>query len=273
MKTVLVISSFVAASRVGATASAFCLRRLGIEAVILPTTLLGRHPGWGAPGGGSTDVETLNVMWDAIRAQNIHFDGVLSGYMGHEDHVLLCERIIKNVKTANPSCHILVDPVMGDNGSLYIPKDRADAISTYLVPLADTLTPNLWELSYLAKKELTDVDTLLKEARTLTPQALITSVPDGGNIGAVLVTPDKMSQVSHKRYESVPHGGGDSLAATFLAHTLSGLSSQDAMERSVASIFNIMSAANKFDLGELPLVREQQALINAKPLKSRKIEL
>ena len=52
MKHALVISSFVAGSNVGGSLAMKVLPQLGCEVALLPTTMLGRHPGWGAPGGG-----------------------------------------------------------------------------------------------------------------------------------------------------------------------------------------------------------------------------
>jgi len=273
MKTVLVISSFVASSRVGATASAFCLRRLGVEAVVLPTTLMGRHPGWGPPGGGATQVEQLEDMWQAIRKQGLRFDAVFSGYMGHMDHVALTARIIREVKEENSNAIILVDPVMGDDGALYIPEDRAQAIRTDLLPLADILTPNVWELSYLTVTKANTATALAQSCKAWNADVLITSVPVENEIGALLVTSQDGFLVQHKKFEKVPHGGGDALAATYLAHNLLGLSPRKALEFSVASIFEVMSAAKKLDAGELPLVRKQGALVSAPPLKSKKIDL
>ena len=273
MKTVLVISSFVASSRVGATASAFCLRRLGIETVVLPTTLMGRHPGWGPPGGGPTQVSQLEEMWDAVKKQDLKFDAVLSGYMGHIDHVELSARIIADVKADNPEAKILIDPVLGDDGALYIPQDRAQAIRTKLLPLADILTPNLWELSYLTNTNPDSIEAIARIAKSWSADVLVTSVPVRAEIGALLVTSDETSLVQHKKFDKVPHGGGDALAATYLAHNLLGLSPRKALEFSVASIFEVMSAAKKLDTGELPLVRKQDALVNAAPLRSKKIEL
>ena len=77
----LILSSTVASSRVGASAASFCLQRLGIETIVLPTTLMGRHPGWGNPGGGATDAAVLRDIWKAVTAQEIKFDAVLTGYM------------------------------------------------------------------------------------------------------------------------------------------------------------------------------------------------
>ncbi len=256
MKTVLVISSFVAASHVGAGVSAFCLRRLGHEAIILPTTLMGRHPGWGDPGGKAVDGQALRRMWQAVKTQGIKIDAVLSGYMGDEDHIALTAEIIAHVRQQNENAIILVDPVMGDAGTLYIPKARAEAIKHDLVPLADIITPNRWELSYLA-----DGGGLAQAAAKIKPALLVTSVLHSRNmIGAAYIDEARAVQVSHPKFEAVPHGGGDALAGIFLAHLLSGQESIMAMSKAVAAVFNIMTEADKHGAKELPLIAMQDQL-------------
>lgn len=246
---VLILSSTVASSRVGASAASFCLQRLGIETVVLPTTLMGRHPGWGPPGGGATPPEMLQDMWGGVAAQNIKFDAVLTGYMGDVAHIDLGVEIIRLIKSENPKAIIAVDPVMGDHGQLYIPESRAMAILERLLPLADFITPNLWEFVFISS-QTSDL-----------PDRLITSVLDGENIGAVWQDSNKRHQVSHAKFKSVPHGGGDSLAALFLGRRLLGEAPDIALAKSVASVFEIMRAADALDAGELPLVR-MQAFIN-----------
>lgn len=273
METALIISSSVAASRVGATASAFCLRRLGVETVVLPTTLFGRHPGWGAPGGMKTPPDLLRDMWSGIAAQDMRFDGIMTGYMGHVDHVHLASEIIRAAKANNPALHVLVDPVMGDAGRLYISEDIAHAIKTELIPLADIITPNLWELEYLTGERFATLGSIATTASHLPCASIVTSVPDSGKdgdkIGAMLTQGRDSHIASHEKFASVPNGGGDSLAGAFLAHRLKGRSAEDALARATASVFSIISSAQDDDLGELPLVRAQDALINAQPLPLR----
>lgn len=250
---VLILSSTVASSRVGASAASFCLQRLGIETVVLPTTLMGRHPGWGAPGGGAVEADILRDVWAGVAAQNIKFDAVLTGYMGEMAHIDLGVEIIDHIKSRNPNALIAVDPVMGDHGQLYIPETRAAAIIERLIPKADFITPNVWELSYI------------KDHSAKLPNLLITSAPDGEDIGAVWqsggASGGERWQVSHAKFEAVPHGGGDSLAALFLGRLLLGETPANALGKSVASIFELMRAADALDAGELPLVR-MQAFIN-----------
>ena len=266
MKTALVISSLVASSQVGATASAFCLRRLGVETVLLPTTVLGRHPGWGAPGGEALAAEHLRGMWTAIKAQGIKFDAVMTGYLADDSHIDVAEEIITDIKSTNPEAIILIDPVMGDNGKLYIPESRANAIKTRLLPIASLITPNAWELSYVSGRSSESLDKILGTAAGIASACLVTSVPYEDKIGALFVDGPARYFVYHDAFEAVPHGGGDSLAATFLAHMLLGDLRRGALAKSVASIFSILGVAVAENHQELPLIKEQDALIIAKPL-------
>lgn len=222
---------------------------------MLPTTLMGRHPGWGAPGGGAVNPDLLRDIWEGVKAQDLHFDAVLTGYMGDTAHVDLCADIIGHVRAQNPSAIIAVDPVMGDHGRLYIPETRAEAIIKHLVPLADFITPNLWELEYIQTR------------RATLPPRLITSFPSSDQIGAQWDDGETTCHVSHPKFDSVPHGGGDSLAALFLGRRLSGQTPQDALAASVSSVYEIMRAADALDAGELPLVRMQAFITDALPLQ------
>ncbi len=267
MKTALVLSSFVAASRVGATASAFSLRRLGIETIVLPTTVLGRHPGWGAPGGQALEAAHLRSMWEAIKAQDITIDGVLTGYLGVDDQIELALDIIADVKAVNPEAIIVVDPVMGDNGKLYIPETRAAAIKSKLLVQANIITPNAWEFSYITGCDPESLASIKDAAKHIEMQSLITSVPIAGDIGALYNDNSQSVLVCHKKFKAVPHGGGDALSGTFLAHLLNEASPHESLAKSVSTIFSILSAAVKTDAGELPLIRMQDAFINSAPLK------
>ncbi|MGB6318973.1 MAG: bifunctional hydroxymethylpyrimidine kinase/phosphomethylpyrimidine kinase [Litorimonas sp.] len=263
MTRVLLISSFTSTSHVGSVVSAFVLRRMGVDVTVLPTTLFGRHPGWGAPGGDVVPTDKLTGMWEAVadqlQADGSHFDAVMTGYMGETGHVVLANRIIG---TLEPNC-VLIDPVMGDgsraDGGLYIPQDRAEAICDLLVPLADIATPNLWEWRYITGN--------LDEAPDTPPrplagvdETLVTSVADGARIGAVLFEGGRAHRVLHDRYSGVPNGGGDTLAAAYLGQRLHGTAPEQALVRSVSAVFAVMGEADRTDAGELPLIRAQKFL-------------
>jgi len=267
MKTALIISSQVAASRVGASASAFCLQRMGINAIVLPTTLLGRHPGWGAPGGGAVDAARLADMWERIEEQDLKIDAVMTGYMATPEHITLAARIMDIASLHNDELITLVDPVMGDHGRLYVPEDIAAGLIETLIPKADYVTPNLWELGYITGQTCESAVAAYSAALSLPCAALVTSVPgkDAG-IGAMLCDGDKAWSVSHPAFKTTPHGGGDALAGLFLAQILSNLTPKDALASATASIYQVLKLAADTNAPELPLIEGQDALIATSPL-------
>ena len=60
---------------------------------------------------------------------------------------------------------MIIDPAIGDNGRLYIDPAIAAGIRTYLLPLADIITPNQFELGWLTGIEITRRDEAVDAAR------------------------------------------------------------------------------------------------------------
>eukprot|EP01035_Chromulina_nebulosa_P068331 gene68332-93637_t len=118
MPLVLILGSHVAGSRVGGTLASLALAQspMKIDPVHVPTTLLGRHPGWGAPGGGPVSPDLFAGMLEGIAANGLFalVDGVLTDYFASAEQVQIAARAIDAVKSANPKAIILVDPVLGD---------------------------------------------------------------------------------------------------------------------------------------------------------------
>lgn len=272
---VLVISSQVAASRVGGSASCFTLERMGHRAIHLPTTLLGRHPGWGVPGGDIVKVETLFSIWEALCEQHIpaRTKAVVCGYMGRGDHIAFAEAVMDTVRTANPKAVMMVDPIMGDApGGLYIDPDIARAMTSRLVPRAHILTPNLWEMGFIAGTDLKDESAIISAAKTCRAEhVLISSVRRAKKIGALAVTKDGAWYAGHTEFDGVPRGPGDVLAAHYLASILSGTSARAALGASAGALAGLMQSAKDLRADELPLVRTQDMWTAPKSIKPKKI--
>ena len=83
MARVLILSSYVAASRVGGGAQALALARLGIEPILVPTVLFGRHPGHGPPGGAAIEPEVFEAMLGGVEAQGLFGGGLDAAITGH----------------------------------------------------------------------------------------------------------------------------------------------------------------------------------------------
>ncbi len=109
---------------------------------------------------------------------------ILTGYVGKERTLGKIADFIKEVKNANPTLKIVIDPVLGDNRSLYCP---AECIPVYqsMLALADVITPNGSEAEWLSEMDL-DEDGIIKiieRLHTLGPaQVIVTSVPKGNGL-------------------------------------------------------------------------------------------
>ncbi len=267
MPLALILSSYVAGSRVGGMAQALALAPFKIDPVVAPTTLFGRHPGWGPPGGASVDAATFKGVLEGIAANALLAlaDVILTGYFASPEQVWTASETIALARaTAKRPPRVIVDPVMGDTDTgLYVKPEVADALIHTLVPDADILTPNLWELARLTGRDVHDAKSAVAAARAFGKPMLVTSVPGGvDEIGALYVDATQASLALHRRLDSVPRGTGDLIAALFAAQLVEGASPVEAASRAVAGTAEAAEAAVEWRAPELPLVALGQRLMH-----------
>lgn len=224
MAKVLCLSSQVVWGPVGNTAAVPALQAAGHEVLQVPTILLSHHPGHGAPVAQRTDAAFLASLLESVAAKG-GLDGcaaVMTGYLVSAAQAEAAASVISRLRQQNANLMVLVDPVMGDHGRLYVPQDVAEAIRDLLVPLATILTPNAFELSWLTGLAVRDRESATEAARRLAPpEVLVTSVPvDEGHLGTLLAFRGSSDFVVTDKRPRVPHGTGDFLAGAYLAARL-----------------------------------------------------
>jgi pyridoxine kinase len=253
MPLAVILSSYVAASRVGGAAQALALAALGIDPVVVPTVLYGRHPGRGAPGGGVVPIVTFDGMLAGVEADGgfARADLVITGYFADAAQVRSAARAIDAARARRPNVRVIVDPIMGDAGRLYVAAEVADAVASALVPRADLVAPNAWELARLSGLPVTDPASAVTAARSLGKPVLVSSVPYGEAIGVVYADDRNAWLASHSRAASAPHGVGDLLTALFAAALIEGLAADQAVARAVGGVAEAVLAAKD---DELPIV-------------------
>ncbi len=277
MPLALIISSHVAASHVGGTAQASALSILRIDTMVAPTVLYGRHPGWGPPGGAKVEPAVLEGVLAGIEANKLlgQTDLVLTGYFAFPEQVLAAAAAIDAVRGAKRSGYggeaprapaVIVDPTIGDSGKgLYVPEAVAQAIAEHLVPRADILAPNAWELAHLTGLETRTPQDVLVAARRLGKPALVSSVGGAKEIGVIYVDPHEAWMAAHPRLPSAPKGTGDLLSALFGAAILDGLNGSYALARAVGGVAETVAAAHAAGAAELPIVAMAQRLKATSP--------
>ena len=236
---ILILSSFVASSPVGGGEQVVALARLEVETILAPTVLLGRHPGLGAPGGGPVEPAMFESVLAGIEANGVfaRARAVICGYFADPAQVAAAARTIDAVKAARPAAMIVVDPIMGDSvGGLYVKPEVARAIADELVPRADLVAPNAWELGRLTGTVVASPAEALAAARELGRPVLVSSIPVGKAIGVMWTDGREAWLAAHGRSEIDPKGAGDLLTALFTAALLGGATPADALETAVGDV-------------------------------------
>lgn len=272
-KPLLVITSQVVRGGISGRGLVFALERLGHTVWFLPTILLPWHPGHGKGTRITAKPEEFAAIVGDLAASPklAEIGGVLTGYLGHPEQASAIAELVKAVKRYNPDAPYICDPVMGDRydhgGTLYVPQATAEAIRDRLVPLADIVTPNCFELGWLTKREVSSELQALSAARLLGPErVLVTSAPAlrRNAIANLLVGPKGAVVAEHAMVPNPVHGTGDLIAGLFLSRHLDGLSDDEALVRAAGSTFELLARSVKKGADELLFADEQQAL--ARPM-------
>src|SRR5207237_6184509 len=128
----------------GRAAAGPALAYLGDEVWALPTVLPSSRPGLGRLAKRDTPAAELTDMLSALEVDGCwpSLDAVLTGYFTSPQGVVAAAEAVGRIKAAKPGIPVLVDPVVGDAGRLYVAQAPAEAIRDALLPLATIATPN-----------------------------------------------------------------------------------------------------------------------------------
>jgi len=258
MALALILSSFVAAGRIGGAAQQYVLAAHGIDPVLAPTVMFGRSPSRGSQGQ-VTAPEVFARMLADIEADALFgmVDLVITGHFSLPEQVEIAAGVLGRVRAASARPPVMVvDPILGDApGGLYVQPEVAEAVAAKLVPLADWITPNLWELGHLTGREIADTAGAVAAARALGKPAIVTSAPAGeGEIGLLHVDAGTATLFAHKKLPKGPNGTGDLVTASFGAGLVEGLTPVAAAERAARAAAQAVQAAQHWRAPELPII-------------------
>lgn len=265
MPVALILSSFVSASRIGGAAQQYVLAAHRIDPVLAPTVMFGRSPAAGGQGE-VTSPPVLRRMLADIEADAVFgdLDMVITGHFSAAAQVEIAADLLERVRAASPRRPVVVvDPIMGDAPKgLYVKPEVAAAVADRLVPLADWITPNAWELARLAQAPVADPKSAAAAARKLGRPALVTSVPAGdGEIGLLFCDGAEAVLFAHRRLDRAPNGTGDLVAASFGAALIGGRSPVEAAEHAARAVAEAVEAALAWKTLDLPLVAIADRLV------------
>lgn len=267
----LSIQSSVAYGHVGNSAATFPLQRLGHEVWPVSTVVFSNHTGYGAWRGPLLPPDDVRSVITGIAERDVlaTCDGVLSGYLGGPG---ICEVVVDavaQVKAANPAATYTCDPVMGNATSgCFVDQAIPPIIREQVVPVADLITPNQFELGFLTDTVPDDLASTLASAdaaRALGPSTvLVTSFlrPDRpeDTIEMLVVTGDGAWSVRTPQLAMKANGSGDLTAALFTAHFKETGSPAEALAATASSVYAVLKATLESGERELRIIAAQDAI-------------
>lgn len=271
---ILSIQSSVAYGHAGNSAATFPLQRLGHEVWPVYTVHFSNHTGYGQWRGPVFEPDTVRDVITGIGERGVlpTCHAVLSGYQGDERVGQVILDAVEQVKAANPNAIYCCDPVMGDEGrGFYVRDGIPEFMRDVVVPQADILTPNQFELEFLTGRTITTVNDLLDAADALRERGpkvvLATSAktdetPDG-HVQMAAVTDEGAWVVTTPLLPMYVSGSGDATAAIFLARYLTS-SVPEALEATASSIYAIMERTHAAGSNEILLIEAQDAIAHPK---------
>jgi len=272
MKGIISIQSHVVFGHAGNSSAVFPLQRMGFEVWPIHTVQFSNHTqytqGWTGKAFPASDISDLVAGIEAIGELG-NCQAVLSGYLGSAEQGGALTEVVGRVKKANPDALYVCDPVMGDPEKGCI---LAEGVSEYIVdsvmPLADVIVPNQFELSRFVKMPVNDLNDAVKacqKALTLGPKIVLVkhlhslskdqfSMMLADQSGCYLVTRP------HLEFAKAPVGVGDLISALFTAGLMKGWSAVAAFEHANNASYDVLAATQKRGEWELQTILAQQQI-------------
>lgn len=270
---ILSIQSHVVYGHVGNSSAVFPMQRLGHEVWPIHTVQFSNHTGYGAWKGRVFEAGLIDECVEGIAERGVlrSCDGVLTGYMGSVETGAAILRAVERVKAANPRAAYCCDPVIGDKGrGVFVQPGIAGFFRDSLLPRADILTPNLFELELLAGlpvANLAQARSAIAAIHALGPKIVLVTSADtlecpAGSLDMLASDGASLWRVRTPRLEISVNGAGDCIAALFFAHWLPAHDVAEALGAAAASVHGLLARTEAAGSREILTVAAQEEFVN-----------
>ncbi|XP_059449368.1 pyridoxal kinase [Corylus avellana] len=147
---ILSIQSHTVQGYVGNKSAVFPLQLLGYDVDPINSVQFSNHTGYPTFKGQVLNGQQLWELIEGLEANNLlYYTHLLTGYIGSVSFLNTVLEVVKKLRSVNPKLTYVCDPVMGDEGKLYVPQELVSVYREKVVPVASMLTPNQFEAEQL----------------------------------------------------------------------------------------------------------------------------
>ncbi|XP_019420047.1 PREDICTED: pyridoxal kinase [Lupinus angustifolius] len=184
---VLSIQSHTVQGYVGNKSAVFPLQLLGYDVDPINSVQFSNHTGYPTFKGQVLNGEQLWELIEGLEGNNLlYYTHLLTGYIGSVSFLNTVLEVISKLRSVNPELTYVCDPVMGDEGKLYVPQELISVYREKVVPVASMLTPNQFEAELLTEFRIQSEEDGREACRLLhsagPSKVVITSINIDGNL-------------------------------------------------------------------------------------------
>ena len=253
-KKIAAINDLSGYGRCALTVAIPVISHMRLQCCPVPTSILSNHTGYSEYffDDYSDRLPAYISMWKKL---DLHFDGIMSGFLGSKEQIGIVEDFIRQFATEDTK--VIVYPVMGDHGKIAGTYTEEMCMEMRrLVSLADIITPNLTEACRLTDTPYRETGWKEKELLSLAEQLnemgpeqiVITGIPKGQFIANFVY--EKGTQPGMIRTHKVGDercGTGDLFAAIVAADAVNGVPFRESVRK--ASVFVRKSMVKSIERG------------------------
>ena len=257
---ILSIQSSVAYGYVGNSIVVPALQARGEDVWRLDTVSYSNHPGYGTFSGYSKKYNEINEELRGLCNLGImkNCDAVLSGYLGELASAKSVLNAFKSVRAQNKKAIYVLDPVIGDENKVYVKDGILQAFKNTLLPHANIVIPNQYELGWLSDLKIYDYLSLITGARKIIgkgPKAVvITGSFDDHNIVNYAVSSEGIWKTTTPKAKRKFSGTGDLFSALFTSAFLKSMDLSCALYFATEGCKLVIDETQRIQSSELAII-------------------
>jgi pyridoxine kinase len=261
---VISIQSQVVHGHVGNSAAAYAMQAEGVRVAAVPTTLLSNHPRYPTLRGRVLEAELVSDLLQGVEERGLVDEAsvLVTGYLGSRANADVVADFVERARRRNPKLLYLCDPVLGDDGKVYVADGILDVVRTRLVPSASLVTPNQFELELLSGIKAKDAPGLIAASAAILALGPSGVVATGctladtqpGQVETIFCAGRQLSRFPTPLLPIRPCGTGDLLSGLIAAHLAKGMAVEVAVGNAVDAVSAVLLRTQRLGSQEMSLI-------------------